>query len=75
MAPPATDPSKPPYNSFARFSGFAFQLLGGLGVAGWIGYVLDGYLGLSFPVFMLLFVLSMLAAMMYQINKKLNEEK
>lgn len=71
--PAPTDP-KPPYNSFVRFSGFAFQLLGGIGIMGWIGYKLDQYLNLSFPAFMLSFIILTLSGMLYQINKTLNKE-
>lgn len=72
--PPATDPNKPPSNSFLRFSGFAFQLLAGVGAAGWLGYRLDRYLKLEFPVFLLLFMMSMLGGMLYQAYRKLNSE-
>jgi apolipoprotein N-acyltransferase len=72
--PPATDPSKPPYNSFVRFSGFAFQLLAGVGLASWLGYRLDRYLELEFPVFLLLFMLLMLGGMLYQAYRRLNSE-
>jgi F0F1-type ATP synthase assembly protein I len=72
--PPAPTGQKPPYNSFLRFSGFAFQLLGGIAVAGWLGYLLDRYLELAFPAFMLLFIVLMLSGMLYQMYRKLNEE-
>jgi len=71
---PAPTGQKPPYNSFLKYSGFAFQLLGGIGVAGWLGYELDRYLALSFPAFMLLFIVLTLAGMLYQMSRKLNEE-
>jgi F0F1-type ATP synthase assembly protein I len=59
--------------SWLAYSGFAFQLLGGIGVAGWIGYKLDNYLSLHFPVFMLLFILLVFSGMIYQINRRLNQ--
>lgn len=71
--PAPTDP-KPPYNSFVRYSGFAFQLLGGIGVAGWLGYQLDQLLGLSFPAFMMTFILLALAGMLYQMYQTLNKD-
>ena len=49
-------------------------MLGGIGLAGWLGYLLDQYLALSFPVFMLLFIVIALAGMLYQMSRKLNEE-
>lgn len=72
--PPTPTGQKPPYNSFLKYSGFAFQLLGGIGIAGWLGYRLDGYLALNFPVFMLLFIVLALAGMLYQMSRKLTEE-
>lgn len=73
QTPQPTDP-KPPYNSFLRFSGFAFQLLGGIGIAGWLGYELDKYFALSFPACMLLFIVITFSGMLYQMYRKLNEE-
>jgi F0F1-type ATP synthase assembly protein I len=72
--PPTPTGQKPPYNAFLKYSGFAFQLLGGIGLAGWLGYLLDRYLVLGFPVFMLLFIVMALAGMLYQMSRKLNEE-
>lgn len=73
--PPTPTGQKPPSNSFLKYSGFAFQLLGGIGIAGWLGYLLDERLAWGFPVFMLLFVLMALAGMLYQMSRKLNEEQ
>ncbi len=70
-------PSGPqkPDNAYLRYSNFAFQLLGGIGLGGWIGYRLDQYLNLTFPVFLLLFVMLILGAMIFQMYKQLNENK
>lgn len=70
-------PSGPqkPDNAYLRYSNFAFQLLGGIGLGGWIGYRLDKYLNLAFPVFLLLFVMGVLVAMIYQMYKQLKEDK
>jgi hypothetical protein len=63
-----------PYNSFLKYSSFGLQLLGGIGLAGWLGYRLDLYLELKFPVFLLSFVLIIFAGMLYQMNKQFNKE-
>ncbi|HQQ96263.1 MAG TPA: AtpZ/AtpI family protein [Cyclobacteriaceae bacterium] len=70
-------PSGPqkPDNNYLRYSNFAFQLLGGISLGGWIGYRLDKYLNLTFPVFLLLFVMLVLGAMIFQMYKQLNENK
>ena len=73
--PPTPSGQKPPSKSYLRFGGFAFQLLGGLGIAGWLGHQLDLYFAFKFPIFLLLFMLLVLSGMLYQINKKLNEDK
>ncbi|MBL7852528.1 MAG: AtpZ/AtpI family protein [Cyclobacteriaceae bacterium] len=72
--PPTPTGQKPRYSSFLKYSGFAFQLLGGIGVAGWLGYRLDEYLSLGFPAFMLLFIVMTLSGMLYQMNRKLRED-
>lgn len=68
-----SDP-KPRSNSYLRFGGFAFQLLGGIGLGAWAGHQLDLYFTLGFPIFMLLFILLILGGMMYQMYKKLNQD-
>ncbi len=65
---------KGPSNSFLKYSGFGIQLLGGIGLAGWLGYRLDLYLNLNFPVFLLSFVLLVFSGMLYQMYKQLNRE-
>jgi F0F1-type ATP synthase assembly protein I len=67
-----TDPK--PSNSYLRYSNFALQLFGGMGVAGWLGYQLDNYLGIGFPAFLLSFVLIVFGVMIYQIYKGLNKD-
>lgn len=44
-------------NAYLKYSGLAFQMLGTIGVAVWGGMQLDAYLGLRFPVFLLVFTL------------------
>lgn len=56
-------------NTYLKWSGLAFQLLGGIGLFGWLGYRLDQYLHLNFPVFMLVFGFLVFGAIMYQVYK------
>jgi len=60
-------------NPYLKYSSFAFQLLGGIGLAGWAGYRLDKYLDLT-PLFTLSFVLLVFGGMLYMTYKKLNQE-
>ena len=73
--PMPTDPKgQPPYSNYLRYSGFAFQLLGGIGLGAWVGFKLDKYFGLKFPLFLLLFIVVILAGMLYQISKRFNKD-
>jgi F0F1-type ATP synthase assembly protein I len=56
-------------NTYMKYSGLAFQLLGGMGLFGWLGYKLDQHLGLQFPAFMLLFGFLAFGAVLYQVYK------
>lgn len=69
-----TGPKERPSNAYLRYSSFAFQLLGGIGLAAWSGHALDVYWSLSFPVFMLSFALLIFGGMMYKISKELNRD-
>jgi F0F1-type ATP synthase assembly protein I len=62
-----------PSNSYLKYGGLAFQLLGGIGVSGWLGYVLDQYLSFTFPIFMLTFGLLFFVGMIYQLYKTINK--
>lgn len=62
-------------NSYLKWSGLAFQLLGSIGVFGWLGYRLDQYLGLKFPAFMLTFGFLAFGAVMYQVYKSVKNQE
>lgn len=71
------DPSDPkkqkPYNTYLKYSGLAFQLVITIGVGGWLGYKLDSYLGMKFPLFLLLFGMGSFAGAMYQLFRSINK--
>lgn len=70
---PSVEPKKQnPFNAYLRYSGLALQLLITIGIFGWLGYKLDQWLLLSFPVFMLLFGMLAFAGMLYQVYRSLN---
>jgi F0F1-type ATP synthase assembly protein I len=62
-----------PANSYLRYSGLAFQLFAGIGLSGWLGYLLDQYLQFTFPVFMLTFGFVFFTGMMYQLYRTINK--
>ncbi|RAW03347.1 AtpZ/AtpI family protein [Pseudochryseolinea flava] len=71
---PSHNPKPRQSNAYLKYSGLAFQLLAAIGVLGWLGYLLDAYLGLKFPAFMLLFGFGAFGGMMYQIYRSINRD-
>ena len=70
-----TDPKEQrPYSAYLRYGGFAFQLLGGIGLGGWVGHEMDRFFEFKFPVFLLSFIVLILSGMLYQISRKFNQE-
>jgi F0F1-type ATP synthase assembly protein I len=63
------------YNGYLKYSSLGLQLLAAIGVFGWLGYMLDQFLGIRFPAFMLLFGLLAFGGMMYQVYKSVNRDK
>jgi F0F1-type ATP synthase assembly protein I len=62
-------------NAYLKYSGLAVQLLAAIGFFGWLGYLLDNYLGFQFPAFMLLFGFLAFAGMMVQLYRSINKEQ
>jgi hypothetical protein len=70
----ASDNKPNPSNNYLKYSHLGLQLLLGMGLAGWLGYLLDNFLKLNFPAFMLTFGLLAFGGMMYQIYRTLNKD-
>jgi F0F1-type ATP synthase assembly protein I len=73
------DPSQPnkklsQYNSYLKYSGLAIQLLAAIGLFGWLGYLIDHWLGIKFPAFMLLLGFLAFGGMMFQLYRSINRE-
>jgi hypothetical protein len=69
------DNRKPkPSNGYLKYSGLAIQLLGAIAIFGYIGYLLDRWLELKFPAFMLLLGFLAFAGMMYQLYRSINKD-
>lgn len=60
---------KKPHNLLLRYAGLAFQMLAAIGIALWAGYMLDQWIGLRIPVFMIIFSLLALALLLWRIVK------
>ena len=61
-------------NSYLKYSSLGIQMLVAIGLLGWLGYLLDNYLGLKFPAFMLLFGFLAFGGMMFQIYRAVKRE-
>lgn len=59
-------------NSYLKYSSLAFQLVFTIGAAGWLGYLLDAYLELRFPLFIIVFTISAFAGVIYKLYRSLN---
>jgi F0F1-type ATP synthase assembly protein I len=73
------EPSQPPrkqsqYNNYLKYSGLAFQLLGTIGICGWLGYLIDRWLELQYPIFMITLGFAGFAGIMYQLYRSINKE-
>jgi phenylalanyl-tRNA synthetase beta subunit len=72
QVPRQSDPKKQ-VDSYLKYSGLAIQLLAAIGFFGWLGYKIDQYLSLKFPVFMLLLGFLAFVGMMVQLYRSLNQ--
>ena len=69
-----SDPKKPsPSDAYLKYSGLAIQLVATIGIAGWLGHWLDGYLSLKFPLFLVLFVTGAFSGVMLKLYRSLNQ--
>lgn len=50
------------------------QLLGAIGIFGWLGHLLDSWLKLQFPAFMLLLGFLAFAGMIFQLYRSINKD-
>ncbi len=63
-----------PFNKYQKYSGLAIQMAVTIGVMAFIGFKLDGWLQLNFPVFLLLLTFSSFAGTMYRLVKSLEKD-
>jgi hypothetical protein len=58
-------------DSYLKYTGLAFQMVGTIGLAMWGGYSLDQWLELQFPVFLLSFTLLSLTGSIFMLIRQL----
>ncbi|HEX4958928.1 MAG TPA: AtpZ/AtpI family protein [Lacibacter sp.] len=77
--PQPTTNNKKPFRSnksyLMEYAGLASQLMAALGLGVFIGYKLDGWLSISFPVFIWVLPLVFLMAMFVKIFKDTSRKK
>ena len=73
---PSQEPSRKQNqsNTYLKYTSLAFQLLAVIGVFGWLGHKIDGWLELQFPAFMLLLGFLGFGGMMFQIYRSINQQ-
>jgi hypothetical protein len=71
---PSRNKKQSQYNTYLKYSGLAIQLFAAIGFFGWLGYLIDGWLELQFPAFMLLLGFLAFGGMMYQLYRSINRD-
>lgn len=61
-------------SNYLKYSGLAIQLLLAIGVFGWVGYKIDQWLQLKYPVFLLVLGFLAFAGMLYQVYRSINKD-
>ena len=62
------------FNSYLRYSGLAIQMIVTIGLMAFLGYKIDGWIGIKFPAFLLLFTFSALTGLIYRLIKSVEEQ-
>ncbi|TDB65142.1 AtpZ/AtpI family protein [Arundinibacter roseus] len=78
MSKPKPNPQKSsgrPANSYARYSGLAFQMLGTILLFTYAGYKLDEWQENQIPLWTLLFSLGSIAASLYMFIRSISKEE
>jgi F0F1-type ATP synthase assembly protein I len=73
MEPDHSTRKPKPSNNYIRYSSLGLQLVALIAVAGWLGYLLDGYLELKVPVFLILFVVAAFGGFIYNLYRSFNK--
>ena len=61
-----------PFNTYLKYSGLAIQMAVTIGAMAWLGYKIDQWLDLSYPIFLLIFVMVGFAGSLYSLVRSLN---
>jgi apolipoprotein N-acyltransferase len=61
-----------PLKQYARYTGIAFQMMAVMAISAWVGYKLDQWLSIEFPVFTLGFTVVAIGLVLYKLVKSLS---
>lgn len=61
-------------NPYLKYSSMTFQMMGIIAIMAYIGHLLDNFIEIKFPAFMLFFCLMGIAGALYQVIKSLPKE-
>ena len=62
------------YNSYAKYSSLAIQMVLTLGIAIYLGWLLDSYLELKFPLFIILFLLIATGGVFFMLYRSIKKD-
>jgi len=62
------------YNAYAKYASLAIQIVLTLGIAIYVGWLLDNYLESTFPLFIILFLLIATAAVFYMLYREIQKD-
>jgi len=57
-------------DDFIRYSNLAFEMMTIMGIGTWVGWLIDRWLNMSFPIFLLVFMVLSVAGAIYQAIRK-----
>ena len=63
-----------PANKYLKYSGLAIQMFVTIGVMAFVGFKLDEWLELKFPIFLMLLTFSSFGGTMYRLVKSLEKD-
>jgi F0F1-type ATP synthase assembly protein I len=61
-----------PLKQYARYTGIAFQMMAVMALSAWLGWKLDQWMELSFPIFTLVLTIATVALVLYKIIRSLS---
>lgn len=61
-----------PLKQYARYTGIAFQMMAIMAFSAWLGWKIDQWMELNFPVFTLVLTITAVALVLYKLIRSLS---